>query len=139
MCCILQGRHHEYALKQKSGSQLPKPAAVKYLERSAAYQVVAAKAGGLVLWDCRAASRAVAEVATRSDTQLLQPMPGGTVLLAAAADGQVRRVEMRCWWVPSELCLGCLHQHPMSEWLVLILHSLAVMLLVSHCWIHSVS
>lgn len=42
-----------------------------------------------MLWDCRAAFRAVAELATASSTQLLQAMPGGTVLLTAAADGQV--------------------------------------------------
>jgi hypothetical protein len=46
-------------------------------------------AGGVVLWDCRAASRTVADVATAGSVQLLQAMPGGTVLLTAAADGQV--------------------------------------------------
>jgi hypothetical protein len=48
--------------------------------------------GGVVLWDCRAASRAVAELpTTASGVQLLQAMPGGTVMLTAAADGQVGR------------------------------------------------
>lgn len=77
----------------KSGSQLAKPLSVKYLDRTSAYQVVAAKAGGLVLWDCRTASRAVVEVATDITAQLLQPMPGGTVLLTATADGQVRMLD----------------------------------------------
>lgn len=84
-----QARHHEYALKLKAGSQLAKAGPVKYLDRSAAYQIVAAKPGGLVLWDCRAASRAVVELAISSQAQHLQVMPGGTVLLTAAADGQV--------------------------------------------------
>jgi hypothetical protein len=42
-----------------------------------------------VLWDCRAASRTVAELPTAGAVQLMQAMPGGTVLLTAAADGQV--------------------------------------------------
>jgi hypothetical protein len=51
--------------------------------------VAAVAPGGVVLWDCRAASRAVAELPTAGQVQLMQAMPGGTVLLTAAADGQV--------------------------------------------------
>ncbi|WIA27998.1 hypothetical protein OEZ86_010586 [Tetradesmus obliquus] len=92
---FVEGRHHEYPLRLKGGGALAKPGRVTYLDRGAAYTLAAAHAGGVVLWDCRAASRAVAELATASSTQLLQAMPGGTVLLTAAADGQLALYDVR--------------------------------------------
>ncbi|WIA07925.1 hypothetical protein OEZ85_007403 [Tetradesmus obliquus] len=92
---FVEGRHHEYPLRLKGGGALAKPGRVTYLDRGAAYTLAAAHAGGVVLWDCRAASRTVAELATASSTQLLQAMPGGTVLLTAAADGQLALYDVR--------------------------------------------
>ncbi|KAF6252914.1 hypothetical protein COO60DRAFT_1670907 [Scenedesmus sp. NREL 46B-D3] len=92
---FVEGRHHEYPLRLKGGGQLAKSGQVAYLDKGAAYTLAAAHAGGVVLWDCRVASRAVAELPTASAVQLMQAMPGGTMLLAAAADGQLALYDVR--------------------------------------------
>jgi hypothetical protein len=78
-------------LHRSGGGLVPRASQVTYLAPGAAYQLVAACPGGLLLWDCRAASKAVAEISISSTagSLLLQPMPCGELLLTAAADGQV--------------------------------------------------
>jgi hypothetical protein len=62
----------------------------------AAYQLAAATARGLALWDLRAGGAAAAELpAPAMARAMLLPLPGGDLLLAAHVDGQVALYDVR--------------------------------------------
>ncbi|KAF8072348.1 hypothetical protein HT031_000007 [Scenedesmus sp. PABB004] len=92
---FVEGRHHAAALALKSGRPAEGAACVRYLPRGAAYTLAAARPGGLALWDCRAASRAVAELPTSGALAHLAPLPGGELLLGGCGDGQVALYDVR--------------------------------------------
>lgn len=60
------------------------------LDAQAAYQLCAMSGKTLLLWDLRAGQAAAAALPLQAPQTVLQAMPGGQVLLSAAANGQVR-------------------------------------------------
>lgn len=60
------------------------------LDAQAAYQLCAMSGKTLLLWDLRAGPAAAAALPLQAPQTVLQAMPGGQVLLTAAANGQVR-------------------------------------------------
>jgi hypothetical protein len=60
------------------------------LDAQAAYQLCAMSGKTLLLWDLRAGPAAAATLPLQAPQTVLQAMPGGQVLLSAAANGQVR-------------------------------------------------
>lgn len=85
----MQGRHHEYELKYRSPPHAAMFRQVSYLDKGAAYTVVALRQGELMLWDCRAASRAVAQLSISQSAELFRTLPGGQVVLTATSEGEV--------------------------------------------------
>jgi hypothetical protein len=77
------------------------------LDAQAAYQLCAVSSKSLLLWDLRAGPAAAATIPLQAPSAVLRAMPGGQVLLSAAANGQVHGALRRAVGLLCNSSTGC--------------------------------